>query len=292
MAGGQATQDQINQMVQRLEQRLAQDPNDPEGWKMLGRSYLVLERFDQALAALEKAVQMNGNDPELLVDYADALAMTGGKTLEGRPIELIMRALAIDPNNQKGLWLAGTAEYEKGDYQQALVHWRKLYELVPKGTDTARAMESNIAEVEAKLSGNGARPAPGSAQAQTQSTAKATPASGRTIKGTIRIDDALRKKVQAGDTVFIFARAVNGPRMPLAVMRAQVKDLPMEYALDDSMAMDPSLSLSKFSDVIVVARVSKSGGAVTQSGDLQGTSPVVRAGDSKPVQVVISEVVP
>ena len=110
--------------------------------------------------------------------------------------------------------------------------------------------------------------------------------------GTVQLDDALRQRVQPGDAVFIFARAANGPRMPLAVKRVQVKDLPLDYTLDDSMAMDPSLSLSKFADVIVVARVSRSGGAMTQSGDLQGSSAVIHAGDSKPVQVVINEVVP
>jgi cytochrome c-type biogenesis protein CcmH len=290
-AVGPEMQDQINQMVQRLERRLAQNPDDAEGWKMLGRSYLALERFEDALGALKKAVDMDGKDPGLLVDYADALAMTGGKTLEGQPMELITRALALDPNNQKGLWLAGTAEYEKANYQQALVYWRRLYDLVPKGTDTARAMESNISEVEAMLSGDGAKaasPAPGAVASAGQAAAQP----GRTIKGTVRLGDALRKQVQPGDTVFIFARAVSGPRMPLAVKRAQVKDLPLDYALDDSMAMDPSLSLSKFADVVVVARVSRSGGAMTQSGDLQGSSAVVHAGDPGPVEVVINEVVP
>jgi cytochrome c-type biogenesis protein CcmH len=282
-------QDQINQMVRKLETRLAENPNDPEGWAMLGRSYLALERFDQAVGALRKAVDMNGNDAQLLVDYADALAMTGGKSLQGQPTELIDRALAIDPNNQKALWLAGTAAYEKSNYQQALDYWRRLYAMVPKGTETARAMESNISEVEALMTGK--PPAAVSASGEASGRNQAV-AANRTIKGTVRIDDSLRQKVQAGDTVFIFARAVNGPRMPLAVMRAQAKDLPIEYALDDSMAMDPSLSLSKFSDVVIVARISKSGGPMTQSGDLQGTSAVVRAGDSKPVQVVINEVVP
>ncbi|MCC6209328.1 MAG: c-type cytochrome biogenesis protein CcmI [Gammaproteobacteria bacterium] len=280
--GGQGDMaQQINQMVARLEQRLAGEPDNAEGWAMLGRSYLVLERFDDARVALEKAVGLNLKSPELLVDYADALAMTSGQTLEGRPLELINEALALDPGNHKALWLAGTAAYERTDYKAALDYWRRLYALVPKDSDAARAMEGNIAEAENLLgeSGGGVPSTP-------------PPTVAVSVKGAVSLDPALRGRVQDTDTVFVFAQAPSGPRMPLAVVRAQVKDLPLQFTLDDSLAMDPSLSLSRFAEVVVVARVSKGGSAMPQSGDLQGSSAVVQTSGTTPVEVRIGEVLP
>lgn len=272
---------QISQMISQLEQRLAADPGNAEGWAMLGRSYLVIERFDEARAALEKAVAMNLQAPELLVDYADVLAMTGGRSLEGRPLELIGQALALDPYNQKGLWLAGTAAYERGDYRSALEYWHRLYAIVPKGSEAARAMEGNIAEAEKLLAAGGA-------------TAPRQPAAagGAAVRGTVSLDQALRARVRDSDTVFVFAQALDGSRMPLAMMRAQVKDLPLRYTLDDSTAMDPSLSLSHFSEVVVVARISRGGSAAPQSGDLQGRSAVIPTSATAAADVLISEVLP
>lgn len=284
---GTEVHDQISQMIAQLEQRLEREPNDPEGWSMLGRSYLWLEDFGRALGALERAVELNDRDPQLLVDYADALAMTGGMTLEGRPIELIERALSLDPRNEKGLWLAGTAAYERSDFAGALGYWQRLLALVPPGSDAARAMQNNIAEVEALM--NGEEPPPPMAQVPAQPPGGA---GGATVRGTVALDSALGDRLDPDATVFVFARAAEGPRMPLAVMRARAADLPLDYELDDSMAMDPSMSLSRFPEVVVVARVSRSGGAMVQSGDLQGESAPVRPGSSQPVEIVIDEVVP
>lgn len=283
-AGGQGDMaHQINQMVARLEQRLASEPDNAEGWAMLGRSYLVLERFDDARGALEKAVSLNLKTPDLLVDYADTLAMTGGQSLEGRPLELINEALALDPNNHKGLWLAGTAAYERADYRAALDYWRRLYAMVPRDSDAARAMEGNIAEAESLLGESGGG---------TLSSPPPPPAAAVAVKGTVSLDPSLRGRVQDTDTVFVFAQAPSGPRMPLAVVRAQVKDLPLQFTLDDTLAMDPALSLSRFSEVVVVARVSKGGSAMPQSGDLQGRSAIVQTAGAAPVDVRIGEVLP
>ncbi len=283
---------QINRMVEQLAQRLKEDPLDAEGWKMLGRSYIVLRRFDDALAALENAVRLNDGDAQLLADYADALAMAGGESLEGRPLELIRRALELDPNNQKALWLAGTAAYERADFQQALEYWKRLYAQVPKDSQAARTMESNIAEAESLLAGR----QPGAGTSQTATSAESAAAdkaqSGglQQVSGEVTLDPALRKQVADQDTVFIFARAPQGPRMPVAIIRAQVKDLPLRFTLDDSNAMNPAMSLSHFAQVEVVARISRSGNAMPSSGDLQGSAGVVGVGDS--AQVVINEVIP
>lgn len=293
-ADGEPMHDQIAQMIATLEQRLADDPQDAAGWTMLGRSYLFLERIDLARPALEKAIALNDRDPQVLVDYADVLAMTGDGTLEGRPMELIERALQIDPNNQKGLWLAGTAAYERGDLPHALEYWQRLLRLVPPGSDAALAMQNNIAEVTSLMSGAdpSTLPPQQAASAAASSAANQAAAAGGRLHGTIDIDAALRGRIDPNATLFVFARAVSGPRMPLAVLRVPARDLPMDFELDDSMAMDPSLSLSSFPEVVVVARISASGGAMTQSGDLQGSSASVRPGDANPVRVVIDEVVP
>ncbi len=278
---------QINRMVEQLAQRLKDDPLDAEGWKMLGRSYIVLQRYSDALAALENAVRLNDGDAQLLADYADALAMAGGQqSLEGRPLELIRRALELDPNNQKALWLAGTAAYERADFQQAMVYWKRLYALVPKDSQAARTMESNIAEAQALLSGRQPEAAAPPAMARAGGDADKL----QRISGTVRLDPALRARVSDQDTVFIFARAPQGPRMPVAIIRAQVKDLPMDFTLDDSNAMNPAMALSRFDRVEVVARISRSGNAMPSSGDLQGSAGVVGPGDE--ARVVISEVIP
>ncbi len=286
---------QIERMVAQLAQRLQENPNDAEGWKMLGRSYIALQRFDEALRALEKAVSLDGGDAQLLADYADALAMASGETLEGRPMELIRRALELDPNNQKALWLAGTAAYERADFQKALEYWQRLYALVPPDSPAARSMERNIAEAKALLAareGEGADTAGATTQAPSAG-AGGTQASGgglQQVSGVVTLDPALAERVAPQDTVYVFARAPGGPPMPLAVIRAQVKDLPLDFTLDEEDAIDPAMSLSQFSQVEVVARISRSGDAIPRSGDLQGSSGVV--GAAQTARVVIDEVIP
>lgn len=285
-------QAQIVGMVARLEERLAANPEDGEGWAMLGRSYLWMERIDLAAMALERAVAFNDRDPQLLVDYADALAMIGGQSLEGRPRELIDRALSLDPNNQKALWLAGTAAYERGDYAPALGYWQRLRDLVPAGSDAALAMDNNIAEVRGLLGAAAPPRAEQRAPAQNQAQAQTDAAGAARIQGSILLAEELRGRVESGATLFVYARAAAGPRIPLAVLRVPAGDFPFEFTLDDSLAMDASMSLSRFDEVVILARISRSGGAMTQSGDLQGTSAVVPTVGSGPVTVVIDEVVP
>src|SRR3569833_910800 len=252
--GRAVTMDQIQNMVTELAQRMESNPNDAEGWMVLGRSYAALGRPAAERAAFARAVALVPENADLLVDYADALAMSSGETLEGKPMQLIGRALSIDPNNQKGLWLAGTAAYDRGDFNGAIAHWEKLLASLPQGSQEAQAMFSNIAEARSLIARAGG--------------------------------------VAPTDTVFIFARAQQGSPMPLAVMRAQVKDLPLKFHLDDSMAVAPMAPrLSSVAQVEVGARISKSGEARAQSGDLQGTVGPVRLGSSG-VEVVIDSVVP
>jgi len=255
------TAQQVEAMVARLAARLRENPDDVDGWKLLGRSYSALGRFPEAADAYARAATKAPRDPQLLADFADALAMARGQTLQGEPEKLVQRALEIDPRNLKALALLGTAAFERKDFQRAADAWQRMLDVVPAGSEDARAIQGNIDEALA-LKGS------------------------RVLRGEVRLSDKLKSKVSPDDLVFIFARAVEGPPMPLAVMRKRVRDLPASFALDDSMAMAPGAKLSAFPRVVVSARVSKSGVANPQPGDLQGASAPV-ANDASGVRVVI-----
>jgi len=266
------TSAQIDAMVERLAQRLKSEPGDTEGWIMLARSYDVLGRFAESASAYAKAAEQRPDDAQLLADYADALAMAHGRNLAGEPENLIARSLKLDPNNVKALALAGTAAFERGDYRAAIGFWQQGLPFVPEGTEIAQSMRSGIAEAEARLGA----PAASSAPARIARVAPGG-AGSASIRGKVSLAPSAAGKVQPEDSVFVYARAAEGPRMPLAILRRQVKDLPFEFVLDDSMAMNPSLKLSDFDKIVVIARVSKSGLATPQKGDLEAaTAPLGR----------------
>jgi cytochrome c-type biogenesis protein CcmH len=269
------------EMIKALSARLEQNPDDGKGWAMLARSYAVMGRYSEALPAYEKAANLLPNDPVLLVDYADVLAAANGKHLQGKPLELIQSALVIDPTNIKGLNLIGTAAYQAGDYTHAVGYWEKLLLLLPP--DAPIANQINISIANARSQEAGKRPP---AQGQ------ALPASGGAqITGVVRLSPALAGKVTPTDTVFVFAKAVSGPPMPIAVIRVQVKDLPQKFILNDTMAMMPTMKLSNFKEVVVSAKISRSGNATPQSGDLRGEVAPVKVGTDN-VQLVIDKIVP
>jgi cytochrome c-type biogenesis protein CcmH len=282
-AGGEITYEQIEAMTQKLADRLKANPDDPTGWAMLGRSYAVLGRHADALPAFKQALALKPDDPNLLTDYADALAVVNGRNLEGEPSKLIARALELDPNNLKALSLAGTAAYLRKDFAGALRHWDKLAQVAPD-SDFVRQIQRGIDE--ARRQAGVAAPA---AQAAAPGTA-ASASAGASVSGTVTLAKALAGKAAPDDTVFVFARAAEGSRVPLAILRKQVKDLPLKFMLDDSMAMSPAAKLSGSPKVIVGARISKSGGALAQPGDLQGLSAPVSLGASG-LTVEISQVV-
>ena len=275
-----ATDQQIEAMVERLAAKLKENPDDGEGWKLLGRSYAALGRFPESAEAFARAAVRSPRDADLLVDFADVLAMATGQSLAGEPAKRVERALQIDPNNLKGLALAGTASFKRGDYAGAAARWERMLPLVPADSEDARIIRENVQEarakggVEAKAAGSPAKPA----------------VSGAKLAGTVTLSPKLKGRAAPDDTVFIFARAVDGPRVPLAVMTLKVRDLPASFSLDDSMAMAPSAKLSGFAQVVVGARISKSGTATPQPGDMQGSSAAV-ANNAAGVKVVIDAVV-
>jgi cytochrome c-type biogenesis protein CcmH len=262
---------QIEAVVERLAARLRENPEDADGWKMLGRSYVVLGRFAQAVDAYAKAAVRAPRDAQLLADFADALAMTRGQSLQGEPEQLVWRALEIDPKNLKALALAGTVAFDRKEFKAAADYWQRMLPLVPPDSEDARTVRENVEEAR-KLAGAGpVAKHPG-------------------LRGTVRISPQFKEKFAPGDTVFIYARAAEGPAMPLAALRRSARELPVDFAFDDSMAMAPGMALSAHPRVVVIARISRSGGATSQPGDLQGASVPV-ANDAKGVDVVIDAVV-
>lgn len=269
----EVTPEQIEGMVTALAQRLQNEPDNVEGWIMLARSYNALGRFGPAADAYAKLVTLMPNDADLYADYADTLAMAQNRSLQGEPEKLVERALAVNPQHIKALALHASAAFERKDYASAAQRWQKILPLVPPDSDIARSISGNIAEAQSM---SGQAPVAQAPQAPVQQApAQQAAVGGKQVTGTVDIDPALRAQAADTDTVFIFARAAQGPRFPLAVLRKQVKDLPVEFVLDDSMSMTPEATLSSAPMVVVGARVSKTGSATPAAGDLEGlTEPV------------------
>jgi cytochrome c-type biogenesis protein CcmH len=285
----------LEEQIRKLQDHLQSNPDDVEGWTMLARSYYFLKNYQAASETFNRVASLTGEtDPNVLADYADALAMAQGRNMQGRPYDLVKKALQVEPFHQKSLWLAGTAAYQIQDYPAALQYWEKLITLFPEGTDGHTQMLRNIAEIKS-LMGEELDPemvAKLQAQQQAAQSGEAGGNSGAnaSVSGKVSLDPALAGSVSPGDTVFIFARAANGPRMPLAILKKQVRDLPFDFVMDDSDSMNPQMKLSGFSDIVVSARITKSGNAMPQPGDLQGSSNVVKVG-SQSLNIVINQTV-
>ena len=205
----------LDTMVERLSQRLTERPEDIEGWRLLGRSYAAMGRFAESAEAIARAAKLAPTNADILADFADSLAMARGRSLQGDPERLVLRALEIDPNNLKALSLAGTAAYERKDFASAVRYWQRILPHLDKESEDAKAVQANIEEARTLMGG-------------------------KPLKGTVTLSPKLKERVAPEDTVFVFASAVDGPPAPLAVMRVQVKDLPLTFALDDTKAMAPA----------------------------------------------------
>ena len=289
---------QIAAMTDKLVARLKEQPNDFEGWAMLARTYGVLQRHTDALKAYEKALALHADDPALLADYADTLAVTKGGDLSGEPLKALEKAIKLDPANLKALALLGTYAFNTKDYASAAKLWEKVAQIGPPDNFFVKQILPGITEAR-RLAGLPPLP-PSQQPQQAQQPQQPSPApgvdaggtsappaaNGARVSGTVTLAAALSAQVQPDDTVFITARAAQGSRMPLAVLRRQVRDLPLSFTLDDSQAMSPANALSSAKEVIVTARVSKSGNAMPQAGDWQGQSGVVAVGSGK-VQIEI-----
>lgn len=265
---------QIEGMLGKLVERLKQNPDDAQGWVMLARSYKVLGRFPEAAEAYSHAGALLDADAALLADYAEVLSQTQGGNLRGKPAELIARALQIAPDEPQALLLAGAEASDRQDFAGAAKYWERLLAQLEPGSEEAQTLEAAIAKAR-EIAGAGGK----------------TAAAGPALSGEVSLSPKLAAQVQPDDVLFVFARAEDGNRMPLAATRATVGQLPLRFRFDDSMALTGGQKLSAFKTVSIEARVAKAGTAKTSSGDLFGTVSGVKP-NSQNLRLVIDQVQP
>jgi cytochrome c-type biogenesis protein CcmH len=265
------TQESVEKMVTEFAVKMEKDPSNLEGWVMLARSYRILGRNEDAAKAYERAGNFIDSDPQLLADYADVLAANANGNFTGKPLKLINQALKLDPNNLMALWLSGTASYTTGNYKAAVQAWEKVAQQLPPETEESRSIQASIADARAK----------GGLPSKTVVAPKG-------ISGKIEISADLKSKVKPSDIIMVIARKP-GERMPVAVLKTSVAEFPMSFSLTDALAMNPSAPLSQLSDASIEVRISKTGMAKPEAGDLISSPQTVKVGASN-VRLVIDQV--
>jgi len=266
---------EINKMVGGLAEKMKANPDDAKGWLMLGRSYKALDQFPKAVDAFANAYRLLGDQAEVMLLYADAIAYANDKNLAGKPTELVFKALALEPDNMNALWLGGMAKAQQGDPATAIKLWKKLETLLPPNSEPLQEIQDLLAKIESR-------------DAINRVSTQPTDVAGVALEVQVSLAPELQKATSPGDTVFVYAQALSGPKMPLAIVRKQVSDLPLSVSLNDTMAMMPTMKLSNFSQVKLLARISKSGNAMSQPGDLIGSIDQVTLADKKNHTIVIN----
>ena len=269
------TREGVEKMVAEFAIKMEKDPSNLKGWAMLARSYHILGRNEDAAKAYARAGNFVDSDPQLLADYADVLATNANGSFAGKPLQLINQALKLDPDNLMALWLSGTASFSVKNYKAAVQTWEKLAKQIPSDTDEARAIQSSIAEARAK----------GGLAAANPTTASSP---GKNISGKIELSAELKSKIKPGDIVMVIARKP-GERMPVAVLKVPASDFPMSFTLNDSLAMNPSAPLSQLTEASIEVRISKTGMAKPEAGDLISTAQIIRVG-TKDIRLLVDQV--
>ncbi len=289
---------QLLQMAESLAQKLNDKPDNLQGWVMLGRTYRTLEKFDASVQAYDRALKLSADD-DLKLERVEVLAMKSQGNFEGEPWNVIRDILQRDPQNYGALLMAGSASYSHEKFADALKYWQQARKPLAADNPDVPGLDEAIASVQQKL-GMPAQVAKGpSAQMNAAQTPAAAPSAntsgaastGLTVSGQVAIAEALKGKVKPSDVVFIYATPANGERMPLAIFKTTVAQLPLAFTLDDSTAMTPERKLSGAGEVLVKVRVSKSGNAMPQSGDLAGTLGPVKVG-AKGLTLEIKDQIP
>ena len=292
----------LEDATRELAAKMASSPDDFDGWLLLGRSYKQLQQFTQARDALAKAHALRPDDPDAMVEYAESLALASDdRRLAGEARTLLDRALAREPEHQRGLWLLGIAALQDERWADAVAIWERLLPQLPPDSAVAESVREQIAQARARAgmpalaerepeaSSGAAAPAPATAPVADADEE----APGPRLVVEVTIAPELAARIAPTDTLFVFARAPEGPRMPLAIQRMPVPDLPATVVLDDTMGMMPALRLSQAGTVVVGARISKSGNATPSSGDFEVISaPIEIAAQRAPVRLTIDRVVP
>jgi len=305
------TQPSVTDMVQALADRVNTNGGTLEEWTMLGRAYKHLGEYAKSASAFEEAVALNGS-AQLKLEQAEAMAMLHNRRFTPASRTLVLQALSQEPDNVNALWFAGVAEFQAANYRQSIDHLSRLSEVAQSDEEVRKSIMFYIAQAREKLAAAGEEVPPmaqfagagaavGSATATDTAAADANAESakntviasgGASVQVHVDVSDAVRSKYQGGDTVFVYAKALRGPKMPLAVQRITLDQLPTTVVLDDSMAMMQGMNMSAFGSVMVSARVSKSGSAITQSGDYIGQAEVDDVTSADKLDIVIDTLVP
>ncbi len=286
----------VEEMVNGLVARLEQEPNNPDGWMMLARSYVAMERIPEALKAYEQAEKLMPDDVDILLAYAETIVQNNGNNFYGKPAKMIRHAYKVNPESPNVLWMAGIVEYRESNFAKAYSRWDKARILIgTTNPEAVVAIEGAMNDARSQIARAGGKvPQSGKPlSAPVDDHAGHSHDEGKeAVTVTVTLDESLRSKVSDDDRVFIFARAASGPKMPLAAVDALVSDLPATIELNDNMAMMPQLKMSGYSEIVVGARVSKSGSAMSQSGDLEGEVLNITPGHKGEIQIIINTVRP
>jgi cytochrome c-type biogenesis protein CcmH len=283
----------LGQAIASLIARLDQNPDDVEGWLLLGRSYMSMQNYQAARDALQRANELEPNEPLIMIDLAESIAFSSAqRELPDTAVSLLERALTVEPTAQKALWLLGLGKYQQGDYQSALGLWEQLLPLLEPGSGAAGSVTEQINNARQQLGLDlmaGSAPTAPPSAAPSQTTPKGTEAT-RTLTVEVSLAAELSNRINPSDTLFVFARPVAGPKMPLALRRLTAGQLPVTVTLDDTMGMMPEMNLASFPEVVVGARISRSGDAMPQTGDLEAVSDPVPNNQQQPVKLEINSV--
>lgn len=285
---------EVEKLIGSIEQRTREKPDDGEAWAMLAEARRMQGRHAEAVTAFEQAVRLLPPDARLLADFAESAALLAGGDFSGRPVSLLEQALAANPDEPKAIALMGAAQYRLGNLEGARGYLKKLHDGLPAGSDEAAQIGQALARIEAEIAQRSATtpparsPAPAPAAGAAGRDAK--PAATSTVTGTISVDAKLASQVRPGDTLYVIARQAGGPPIPVAVLREPDARLPMQFSIGDANAMDPSRPLSSAGALVLEARLSRSGNAMRQPGDLYGQRADVAPGQ-RDVSIVIDRVV-
>ena len=272
----------LPQAIDELRAHLAQQPNDQQGWMLLAQTSTMQHDPAAARDAYDHVMQLNANNAEAMVGWAETDSMTrSDHMIEGRALELLKRAVQLQPDSQRGLWLLGISDFQHGEYREAAATWRVLQPQLEPGSKVAQAIAEQIAVADTRAGG---------APADASSNALAATPQGAALQVQVSLAAALKGKVAVGDTLFVYARAENGPPMPLAVAKLDASQLPTSVTLTDAMAMTPAMKLSSVARVFVGARISHSGQPIAQPGDLEGDAGVVAVDSKTPITISIDKV--
>lgn len=284
---GQQTPD-MRDVVVGIKERLEQEPGDATGWFMLGRAHMALAEYSEAVVAIRRSYELTGENPEIMVRLADAIAMSQGGSMAGEPEPLLVKALDMQPDNLQGLWLLGIAQNERADYAGAVTSWKKLLPLVSGDAQSTREINQLIAGAENALAQSG-----GAVSAEESTPADNTSQADAIASLTVDVSVAagVADELGADTVVFVYAKAASGPPMPLAVARKTLGELPFTVELSDKDAMMPTMKLSAFEQVVVGARISRSGNAIAESGDIFAESDNIPSSQQASVVIEINEVV-